>query len=46
MVEIKTPECCKKFMELKGGAVSPHLSDEVFFFQCNKCGRVEAKWED
>ncbi len=37
---METPECCKKFMELKG--VYPYESGNArMFFQCKKCGKVD-----
>jgi hypothetical protein len=35
-----SPECCKKFMELK---CSDGFQSGVLYYQCNKCGKVLKK---
>ena len=37
---MKTPKCCKNFMELKGDYEYSEVGCARMFFQCKKCGEV------
>ena len=44
MSKIKTPECCKKPMELKAVSSETRCANSYAYFQCKKCGEIEKQW--
>ena len=40
--EMKSPICCGDLMDLKAVCITPEMNYDRLFFQCKKCGKIDA----